>query len=88
MVTYDEVAALRRFADGRDIGYPLLADPKSANIRAFGLLNERYPPGSYAHGVAHPLTLVVDAGGVVRHRFSLRDYQDRPPPEVVLSAIR
>ena len=68
--------------------YPVLADPNSEVIRAFGLLNEDYPVGSYAHGVAHPITIVFDANGVVTHRFSRRGYVQRPNIDAVLTELR
>jgi peroxiredoxin Q/BCP len=88
IVTYDDAAKIKRFADDRAISYPILSDPKSEIIRAFGLLNEAYPPGSFAHGVPHPIIFVVDAQGVVRHRFSEAAYQQRPEIDLVLEAIR
>ena len=68
--------------------YPVLADPNSEVIRAFGLLNEDYPAGSYAHGVAHPIVIVFDADGIVTHRFSRRGYVRRPNIDAVISALR
>ena len=43
----------------------LIADHGSRVIRAFGLLNERYPQGSAVHGVAHPIVIVLDKNGTV-----------------------
>jgi peroxiredoxin len=88
MVTYDDPAKSARFAEARGIGYSILADPKSEIIRAFGLLNESYPPGHFAHGVPYPMIFVTDAAGIVRHRFSEEAYQQRPEIDLVLDAIR
>ena len=87
-VTYDSVEQLSRFAKRRDIKYPVLADPGSEVIRAFGLLNEDYPAGSYAHGVAHPIIIVFDATGTVTHRFSRAGYVRRPNLDAVLAELR
>lgn len=87
-VTYDSAEQLARFAKRRKIKYPVLADPESEIIRAFGLLNQDYPPGSYAHGVAHPIVIVFDAEGIVTHRFSRPGYVRRPNIDAVLSALR
>ncbi len=87
-MTNDPVAVLARFAAGRDIAFTLLADEKSAIIEAFGMIDERYPPGSPWHGLARPITFVIDANGVITHRFSSRDYRDRPSVESVLKALR
>ncbi len=87
-VTYDSAEQLSRFARRRRIAYPVLADPNSEVIRAFGLLNEDYPVGSYAHGVAHPIVIVFNADGIVTHRFSRRGYVRRPNIDAVLTELR
>lgn len=87
-ITYDQQEQLAHFARRRKMRYPVLADPRSEAIRAFGLLNENYPPDSYAHGVAHPITIVFDADGVVTHRFSRAGYVRRPDIDVVLAVLR
>lgn len=87
-VSHDPVAVLKRFAERRDIGFALLSDSESEIIPAFGLLNESFPPGSRWRGIAHPMTVVVDAEGVVRHRFSERRYQDRPGIDEILDVLR
>lgn len=88
IVTHDSVAILKRFSKDKNIAYTLLSDPKAEIISAFGLINEDFPPGSPWYGIAHPMTLVVDAGGVVRHRFSERRYRDRPDVDAVLNILR
>ena len=65
-----------------------MADPQSKAIRDFGLLDERYRPANWAYGVAQPIILVIDADGVVTHRFSDRAYWSRPPIEKVLAVLR
>ncbi len=63
-VSYDSQEILKQFADQNEIGFPLLADPESTVIARFGLLNEeaRVP-------IAHPMTMPVDATGVVRGKI-------------------
>ena len=86
-VTYDQQRDLARFAKRRRVTYPVLADPNSEVIRAFGLLNEDYPAGSYAHGVAHPIIVVFNTEGVVTHRFSRSGYVSRPDIDLVLRTL-
>ena len=76
--------------DGRivDLGQGIQADSKTEIIPAFGLVNERFPRNSPWYGLALPMTLVIDARGIVRHRFSERSYQTRPDVEVVLDVLR
>ena len=79
---------MQRFAKIKKIKYPVLADPKSEIIRAFGLVNENYAPGSYAHGVAWPIILVIAPGGTVTHRFSHINHHVRPNVDAVLKEIQ
>lgn len=77
-ISYDTVEIHGAFARRRGITFPLLADPDSAIIRAFGLLDESAAPGSREAGMAHPAILLVDEHGVVRERFVERQYYPRP----------
>ena len=79
---------MARFAKRRKITFTMLSDPKSEIIRAFDLLDASQSPGSGTYGIAHPMILVIDAEGVVRHRFSEATYSRRPKIEAVLDAIR
>ncbi len=88
IVTYDTVADLKRYSDRRKIGFTLLSDAGHEIIPAFGLVNESYSQSSPWYGLAHPLTLVVDADGIVRHRFSERSYRNRPDVDLVLYILR
>jgi hypothetical protein len=68
-VSYDSVEILQAFAARRGITFPMLADPDSAIICRFGLLNEDARPGTREDGMCHPGIFLVDASGVVRERF-------------------
>lgn len=87
-MTNDPVEVHASFARHRDIAYPLLADPNSEIIGAFGLINERMPRGSPWYGLAHPITFVIDANRIITHRFSSASYRNRPDPELVLKTLR
>ncbi|MBI3998762.1 MAG: redoxin domain-containing protein [Armatimonadetes bacterium] len=76
-ISYDSVEILRDFAARRGITFPMLADPDSAIIRRFGLLNERVAPDSRDYGVPHPGIFLVDAEGIVRERLFEEDYWHR-----------
>jgi len=88
LVTHDSVSTLARFAERENIGYTLLSDADTKIIPAFGLINEQFARGTAWYGVAHPMIFVVDEKGVVRHRFSERDYASRPDVDVVLEVLR
>ena len=77
-LSYDSVDVLKDFSARRGIHYPLLSDPDSKIIAAFGLLNEfDYPKGHMAHGVPFPGTFVTDETGVIRIRQFEKEYQER-----------
>ncbi len=87
-MTNDPVEVHAAFARDRDIAYTLLADRRSQIIAAFGLIDERMPRGSPWYGLALPITFVIDAEGVITHRFSSADYRHRVDVDVVLGALR
>jgi len=85
-LSYDSVAILKDFAARKKIAFPLLSDPESAVIRAFGILNEAdYPPGQMAHGVPYPGTFVIDTQGIVRSRFFEKTYVERRTAASILT---
>ncbi len=64
--------------------YPLLADPDSTIIRAFGILNRNVPEDSPFHGMARPGTFVVDANGIVTSKYFEPGHRQRVTAESVL----
>ena len=82
------MGALKRFADARNIGYPMLSDAKAEIIPAFGIANPQFKKSSSWYGVALPIIFVVDKNGVIRHRFSKRNYADRPEVDVILDVLK
>jgi hypothetical protein len=76
-LTYDSPAILADFARRKSITYPLLADPQSQVIRAFGILNQSVPKGSLFDGIPHPGTFLIDASGIVLAKYFEQDYTDR-----------
>lgn len=77
---------LARFARAREIRFPLLSDPDSETIRAYGLLDES-ARGRTA-GIPHPGTLVVDGDGIVRARLFHEGYKQRHSAQEILEAAR
>jgi hypothetical protein len=83
---YDTQAILADFAKRKNITFPMLADPDSKTIRAFGVFNTYVPVGEREYGMAFPGTYIVDAGGVVRSKYFESLYQDRySAPTILLS---
>ena len=75
-ISYDSPAILKSFADRRGITFPLLSDPESKIIRAFGLLNETVPKGAF-FGIPYPGTFVLDRQGTVVAKYFEDDYTER-----------
>lgn len=65
-----------------------MSDAKAEIIPAFGIANPQFPKGSSWYGVALPIIFVVDKGGIIRHRFSLRNYRERPEIDVILDTLK
>ena len=85
-MTYDPVADLKAFHGKVALSYPLLHDEAATHVTALGILNEEYPEGHRAYGIPHPNALLLDADGVVRGKFAIAGYKERPSFEVMLQA--
>lgn len=86
-LTYDTPETLKKFADSRGITFPLIADPGSAIIKRFGLLNNTVDPKSSTYGIPHPGTFILDAKGVVVARFFEDAYQERFTASTILATL-
>ena len=76
-VSYDSVEVLKNFADRKHITFPLLSDPESKIIGAFGILNETVKPGTPQFGIPYPGTFMVDAKGTVVAKYFEEDFRER-----------
>ncbi len=76
-LTYDSVAILRHFGDRKGITYPLLSDPDSEVIRAFGILNTNYAPDHESYGLPFPGMFIIDENGIVEAKFFEIDHRER-----------
>lgn len=77
-ITYDSPAILWSFASRKGITYPMLSDPQSQIIRAFGILN---PEGKgFAAGIPYPGMYYIAPNGVIQKRFFEARYSDRFTP--------
>lgn len=84
-ISYDTPEILKNFADRMGgFHYPLLADPDSTVIEAFGVLNRNVPEGHEWFGMARPGTFVVDADGVVTSKYFEPGHRQRVTAESVL----
>lgn len=76
-ISYDNVATLKFFSDRVGIGYPLLSDPESNVIRAFGVLNTKVPKDHQSYGIPNPGEFLVNPDRTVRAKFFEEDFRDR-----------
>lgn len=86
-VSYDSPETLKLFSKSRGITFPLISDPGSAMIRAYGILNQTVEKGSRSDGIPHPGTLILDRRGRVTARFFEDAYQERYTAGTILTAI-
>jgi hypothetical protein len=83
-ISYDSQAVLKDFALRQKITYPLLSDPESKVIRAYGLLNQSVSPNTPQFGIPHPGTFVLDTNGVVTSKHFEEDYRQRSTASDIL----
>ena len=79
-VSYDAVDTLKAFSDKHQIIFPLLSDPGSKTIKAFGVYD--------TDGVPHPGSMLIDREGIVRTKLFQTGYKQRHTNEALLAAIR
>jgi peroxiredoxin len=75
-LTYDSVAILKTYGARKGIKYPMLSDPDSKVIRAFGILNETVPKDTPFFGIPYPGTFIVDERGVVKSKYFEPDFRE------------
>lgn len=76
-VTYDSAAILQDFGKRLGIKYPMLSDPQSRVIQAFGILNDNVETTSPQYGIPFPGTYIVNEKGVVTAKYFEEDYRER-----------
>lgn len=86
-ISYDGVEDLRRFKQKENITFPLLSDPNSQIIQAFGLLNTEYEKGSRFYGIPNPAIYVLTAQGAVLKKYQEQGYKKRPDIQVILEFL-
>jgi hypothetical protein len=84
-VSYDSEEILKYFADLHKIGYPMLADPDSKTIRAYGVLNEEAT--GMQKGFARPGYFFIDPDGIIREKFFEAKYRERLTGNSVISKL-
>lgn len=77
IITNDSVSKLARFTRKYNFPYPMISDEKSEIIKAFGLLNTNYQPGTSYYGVAHPAIYVIGKDGLILDKIFDHDFKKR-----------
>ena len=84
-ISYDSTKALKKFAVSQNIAFPLLSDPATKTIDAYGM---RDRASSEQPGFAGHASFVVDQTGVIRAKFESVLYQAQPGMDILLKGIR
>ena len=74
-ISYDSVDILKFYSGREKITYPLLGDPDSKTIRAYGVLNEE--AFGMQRGYARPGYFFIDPNGIIREKFFDPKYRER-----------
>ena len=74
-----------KYLASHPISFPFLLDEDRTVTKAYGLYHRI---GHDAINIAHPASLVVDRGGMVRYIYRGDSQTDRAPVEEVLEAVR
>jgi hypothetical protein len=85
VISYDSEAILKYFADRHKIQYPMLGDPDSKTIEAYGVLNQEAT--GMQKGFARPGYFFVDAHGIIREKFFDPRYRERLTGNSVISKL-
>lgn len=84
-LSYDKAATQAQAVAKLGLTYPLLADPGSKTIKAYGILN--HEARGKGLGVPHPAIFIVDREGKIRAKLMEESYRDRPSSEAIKAAL-
>jgi len=75
----------RKFLTEHPISFPFLLDEDRSVTKAYRLYHAF---GHDAFHIAHPATLIVDRGAMIRYTYRGENQTDRAPVEEVMSALQ
>ena len=84
-ISYDSEEILKFFADRHKIEYPMLGDPDSKTIKAYGVLNPEAT--GMQKGFARPGYFFIDAKGIIREKFFEAKYRERITGNNIISKL-
>jgi len=85
-VSYDSPAINAAAVAKLGLTYPLLSDPGSKVIDAYGIRN--LEATGRAAGVPHPTVFILDRQGTIRARLMRDHYRDRPESAEIMAAAQ
>ena len=85
-VSYDSPATSAAAAAKLGLTFPLLSDPGSKIIDAYGIRNA--DAKGKAAGVPHPVVFVLDRPGVIRAKLMRDNYRERPESAEIIAAVK
>lgn len=87
-VSYDTPAAMEKFVTTNKPSFPMLSDPRSDSIRAFGILNEQSAIGTRSYGIPNPHVYIVSKDKKIQAKFAESDYKNRPSLDKILAEVK
>jgi AhpC/TSA family protein/cytochrome c biogenesis DsbD-like protein len=84
-ISYDSEEILKFFADRHKIEYPMLADPDSKTIKAYGVFNAEAT--GMQKGFARPGYFFIDSNGIIREKFFEARYRERLTGNSIISKL-
>jgi AhpC/TSA family/Thiol:disulfide interchange protein DsbD, N-terminal len=84
-ISYDSEEILKFFADRHKIEYPMLADPDSKIIKAYGVFNAE--AAGMQKGFARPGYFFIDTNGIIREKFFEAKYRERLTGNSIISKL-
>ena len=84
-ISYDNEEILKFFSDRHKIAYPLLADPQSKIIEAYGVLNREAT--GMQKGFARPGYFFIDTDGTIKEKFFEAKYRERLSGNSLISKL-
>jgi AhpC/TSA family/Disulphide bond corrector protein DsbC len=84
-ISYDSEEILKFFADRHQVDYPLLGDPDSKIIKAYGVLNGEAT--GMQKGFARPGYFFIDGNGIIREKFFEARYRERLTGNSIISKV-
>ena len=84
-ISYDAVDVLAKFAKDKEITLPLLSDPDSKTIDAYGLRNKDAKGKS--DGVPYPGTMIIGKDGKIKAKLFLEGVIKRNTSDDIIRAV-